>query len=168
MERYKFFSEMSSNELVGWAFICTVLLAVSVGIGFLSMRTPPTLDAQEVKAEEEVLTVNMVPSVLMGALEENANDWCDVSRTIPLIGDVVICSRTGDTGAQIFDIMMLTDSMAPKMADEFPHLFEYKEKNGIKSFKMSANAQSVTVPVWLVKLLIDKDILKLPDDKSDQ
>ena len=115
------------------------------------------------KPQEEILTVNMKASVLISALEERASDWCEVSRTIPVMGDVVISSRDGETALRLYDIMMLTDSMASKMAEEFPHLFRYEEKSGVKRFQMSANRTSVTVPVWLVKNLIDREVLLLPD-----
>lgn len=163
-ERYLFLSDMTPKERVGWLFISSVLLAICLVLAYFVMRTPPTLAAQEVKAEEEVLTVNMNSSVLIEALEERATDWCKVSRTIPIIGDIVISSREGNTGMQLYDIMMLTDSMAPKMAKEYPHLFKYREKDGIKQFQMSASTNSITVPVWFVKGLLDRHILKLPDE----
>lgn len=124
------------------------------------LRTSNSVPAQEVHVSEDILTLQMNPSVLMKALKENAADWCQVKRSVPLFGDIIISST--EAGNVKFKEVFLTDSVAPLMAREYPHLFQYEEDGDHRSFTMSANRTSVTVPVWLVKTLIEKNVLLLP------
>ena len=144
-----------------------IILTIAIflfGILAYSLRTKSPKPAQEVHVTEEILTVQMNPSVLTKALKERAADWCNVKRTIPIFGDIVISSTKN--GEATFNKVFLTDSVAPAMADEYPHLFQYEEDGGCCSFTMSASRTSVTVPVWLVKSLIDVGILQLPKENQ--
>lgn len=144
-------------------FVILLCLAIVIfGAFTFFLRSKPPKDAQQVRVTEEILTIQMNPSVLKNALEENAADWCTVEHSLLGLGDITI-SSTSD-GITMYDKVFLTDSMAPAMAHEYPHLFQYQEDDGQRSFTMSASRTSVTVPVWLVKTLIDMNILQLPKD----
>ena len=97
------------------------------------------------------------------ALKERAAEWCTVEHGMLGFGDITIAS-TGD-GVAIFDKVFLTDSVAPIMAREYPHLYQFQEDGQKRSFTMSASRTSVNVPTWLVKTLIDMDILQLPPNQ---
>ncbi len=142
-----------------------VLFALAIVLffgGVWLLRSTPPKAPQQVRITEEVLTVQMNPSVLIVALEERAAEWCAVKRSIPVFGDIVISNI--DKSIDVYNQVFLTDSMAPVMAREYPHLYKYSEKDDHKSFTMSAGANSVTVPVWLVKTLIERNVLVLPKE----
>ena len=72
-----------------------IILTIAIflfGILAYSLRTKSPKPTQEVHVTEEILTVQMNPSVLTNALKEHAADWCKVKRTIPVFGDIVISS----------------------------------------------------------------------------
>lgn len=138
------------------AVICLIVASV------IFLRTPALQSAQEVRVDEEAVTLQMNPNVLINSLKENASNWCSVSRTVPIFGDIAIKSPKDNVGIQMFKQVMLTDSMAPNMAKEYPNLFKYKDEGGKISFTMSSSRNSVAVPVWLVKALIDGQVLRLP------
>lgn len=144
-------------------FVVLLCLAIMIfgGFTFLLKSNPPKA-AQKVRVTEEILTVQMNPSVLKDALRERAADWCKVEHSLLGLGDITI-SSTSD-GIAMYNKVFLTDSVAPAMEREYPHLFQYKEEGNLRSFTMSASRTSVTVPVWLVKKLIDMNILQLPKD----
>lgn len=144
-------------------FVILLSLAVIIFCGFtFLLRTTPPRAAQQVRVTEEILTIQMNPSVLKEALKERASDWCSVDHSLLGLGDITI-SSTSD-GIAMYNKVFLTDSMAPAMANEYPHLFQYEENGQQRSFTMNASRTSVTVPVWLVKTLIDLNILQLPKD----
>lgn len=144
-------------------FVILLCLAITIFGGFtFLLRTTPPKAAQQVRVTEEILTLQMKPSVLKEALKERASDWCKVDHSLLGLGDITI-SSTSD-GIAMYNKVFLTDSMAPAMAKEYPHLYQYKEDGEQRSFTMSASRTSVTVPVWLVKTLIDLNILQLPKD----
>ena len=163
-KRYEVFNKDNSDARFFYHVIFGVFVSLFLILGFLILKPADTLPVQEVKADEDVLTVVMNASFLVDALEEHASDWCEVSRTIPIIGDIILSNPENKTGQQMYDLVFLTDSVAPIMAREYPHLFEFTEKNGKKSFKMNASRTAVTVPVWLVKELLERRILQLPDE----
>jgi hypothetical protein len=142
-----------------------IAIIIFGGFTFLLRTTSPKA-AQQVRVTEEILTVQMNPSVLKDALRERAADWCSVDHSLLGLGDITI-SNTSD-GIAMYNKVFLTDSVAPLMAREYPHLYQYKEEDGLRSFTMSASRTSVTVPVWLVKALIDLNILQLPKDLPTQ
>ena len=159
--RYEVFSKENRDARLFWNAVFGFLALVFLFLGLLSLRKRTPLPPLEVKAEEEILTMAMNPSMLKDALESKASEWCNVSH--PVYGDFVISSLEGSTPTRLYDVMMLTDSMAPNMAKEYPHLFKYIEEDGIKLFIMKATKESVTVPVWLVKQLVEHEVLQLPD-----
>lgn len=146
-----------------------VLLSIAIllfgGFTFL-LRTPPPKPAQQIRVTEEILTIQMKPSVLKEALKERAADWCTVDHSLLGFGDITITS-TSD-GVVMYNKVFLTDSVAPAMAREYPHLYQYYEDGDKRSFTMSASRTSVTVPVWLVKTLIDMNVLQLPKDQPSR
>lgn len=162
MERLYEYRENTLNTIF---FLVVFALAIILFLGGVwLLRSKPPKAPQQVRITEEILTVQMNPTVLMDALEERAAEWCTVKRSIPVFGDIVISNI--DKGLDVYNQVFLTDSMAPAMAREYPHLYKYSEKDDHKSFTMSAGANSVTVPVWLVKALIEKDVLVLPKEEQ--
>lgn len=144
-------------------FVALLSIAIIIFAVFTFMlRTPPPKPAQKIRVTEEILTIQMNPSVLKDALREHAAEWCSVEHGLLGLGDITISCT--DDGAAMFNKVFLTDSVAPVMAREYPHLYQYQEDGEHRSFTMSASRTSVTVPVWLVKSLIDLKILQLPQD----
>lgn len=130
------------------------------------LRTTPPKAAQQVRVTEEILTVQMNPSVLKDALREHAADWCTVEHSMLGLGDITISNTSG--GIVMYNKVFLADSVAPIMAREYPHLYQYQEDGDRRSFTMSASRTSVTVPVWLVKTLIEQNVLQLPNETSSK
>lgn len=123
-------------------------------------------EPQPIRVTEEILTLQMNPTIIMRALEENGSDWCTIKRKSFFNSSILITAT--DVGNATFNRVFLTDSVAPIMAQTFPHLFEYTEDDEHKIFTMKAAGRDyVIVPVWLVKSLIDLNILTLPNDKKE-
>jgi hypothetical protein len=102
----------------------------------------------------------MNPDTLIDNLERNASSWCEVSRSYPFYGNIRISSI--EENKQQYEHIFLTDSMAPKMAREFPNLFKFDNDEGDYSFEMDSSNDYVVVPVWLLKSLMEIHVLKLP------
>lgn len=164
MRRLYAFLNETHNTL--FMVICLVISIFVFGlITTCVFRTNAPKPAQEIHITEDILTLQMNPSVLMSALKERGSDWCSVKRKVPVFGDITISCKKG--GEELFNRIFLTDSVAPAMAHEYPHLFQYEEDGNSRKFTMSASRKSVTVPVWLVKTLIENDILQLPREGAE-
>lgn len=158
---YEYYKENTNNTGLSVSLLCIAIICF--GIIIFLLRTKPPMEAQPVRITEEILTIQMNPSVLKNALRERAAEWCTVEHRLFGLGDITISST--DNGVAMYDRVFLTDSMAPAMAREYPHLYQYDEDENCHSFTMSASRTSVSVPVWLVKSLIDLSILQLPKEE---
>lgn len=144
-------------------FVVLLSFAILIFGGFtFLLRTPSKKPAQQIRVTEEILTIQMKPSVLKDALKERAADWCTIDHSRLGFGDITISSTSN--GVAIYNKVFLTDSVAPAMAREYPHLYQYQEDGDKRSFTMSASRTSVTVPTWLIKTLIEMNVLQLPKD----
>lgn len=161
--------QYSHLKKVRTTLLSAVILIVAIGIYLLSLYmvgSHPMREPQPVRVAEEILTLQMKPSVLISALEERANEWCNVERRSIINSTIEI--TPSETGTETFDRVFLTDSVAPVMARDYPHLFEYTETDGQKMFALKAASRShVTVPVWLIKKLIDMNVLILPPESTN-
>ncbi len=146
----------------GMTVAVAMAFAAFIVLGFLFLRSPKPQAPQEVKAEEELITIVMKSEVLTRALEENAADWCVVEDSRLFNGDMQLCSPDDEEGRQHYDRIMLRDSVAPIMAREYPHLFQWTDDGDSRTFQMACQDGTVTVPAWLVKKLIDEGVLSLP------
>lgn len=145
--------------------LCVATIILGIVFFLWLVRQPAPDAAQKIRPAEEILTLQMNPSLLLNALDTRASDWCTAKRTLPIFGDIVLSST--EEGEATFNEVMLTDSMAPLMARDYPHLFQYEEEDGRKTFTMSSSANAVSVPVWLVKALVLRHVLQLPKDEEN-
>lgn len=158
----KLYENIEETHNTAFFVILLCLAIVIFGAFTFFLRSKPPKAAQQVRVTEEILTIQMNPSVLKDALKERAADWCEVEHNLLGLGDITISSNSD--GIAMYNKVFLEDSVAPAMAREYPHLFQYQEEGDQRSFTLSASRTSVTVPVWLVKTLIDLNILQLPKD----
>lgn len=153
----------------GDRFIGTLFLALAIGaaywVGTIWLNEKDPEPPVEIHLDEDILTLQMIPSVLMDAINEDASQWCVAEREFPVVGDIVL--KSVESGIDTYDQVFLTDSMAPKMAAEYSH-FKYSDKDGVRQFTLPATAGTVTVPAWLVKTLIEMNVLKLPKEEQDR
>lgn len=115
---------------------------------------------KEVRSEENRVTVNIRTEVLEDALEQKAEEWCNVD--VAMMSDMVLESKGTAT---MWSKILLTDSLAPRMAQLYPHLYEYTVHEDHHSFSMKRvngwNEDYIVVPAWLVARLIENKILEL-------
>lgn len=163
MEKLYEYIDKTHNTVFFVVLLCIALIIF--GASTFLLRSKPPKAAQQVRVTEEILTVQMNPSIVKDALRKNASDWCTVEHSLLGFGDITISSTS--EGMAMYNKVFLTDSMAPTMAREYPHLYQYQEDDNQRSFTMSASRTSVCVPAWLIKTLIDMNILTLPTDNLD-
>lgn len=157
--KYSFIQEYRTTFMF-FAIVGILIIIYCVAINMLSSH--PLLEPQPVRVAEDIVTLQMKPEVLIDALESNGSEWCEVDRRS--FNNPTIDISTDDIEQATFNRVFLTDSLAPIMAREYSNLFEYTEGNGKKVFSLKdTDHDHVTVPVWLVKTLVDMEVLELPD-----